>query len=413
MTATIFSKPEMKEEERENFRRELLSDNIRRGRTFAVLSIGLEAILIGMNLVSSLLRVDDRFSFSLYLGMYGAMIVLSVWFLFWTGKIKAPAEISGEALTRAEWGVSMHMLLIMTWGSAVTLMDQKLYGQLAVFMVNMMACSVVYVMEGRRMRTPYIVSVLILAVGLPFFQTSTDILIGHYVNLAVFVIISWTASRLVFWSVFENFRGKVLLRQSKGMLEKEIEGNREINAKLAVANLQLKKLALLDELTGLPNRRSFRNYIDVALGSQEEEERSLLIIMIDIDYFKRFNDRYGHNTGDQVLSEVAKQLGSVLSGHREILCRWGGEEFLFAALNKSEEDGKMIAQTMQSRVAELNAAENRAEGEETVSVSMGICLMQLSGREDVRRAIEQADRALYLAKSEGRNCIRMTEFQRG
>ena len=80
------------------------------------------------------------------------------------------------------------------------------------------------------------------------------------------------------------------MKKSKIMLEKEIEENKDINNRLAIANLQLKKLALIDELTGIPNRRGFRNYIDIAFDSYVNEDSIISVIMIDIDFFKQYND---------------------------------------------------------------------------------------------------------------------------
>ncbi|SMC70060.1 diguanylate cyclase (GGDEF) domain-containing protein [Papillibacter cinnamivorans DSM 12816] len=404
--AELLACPEIKDKDKAHLRRELLKDNLRRGRILAMLIIVLECIFIGIDLVSALLKVDDRFSFYGYFAMYSVMIGLNITFLVLSRKKDKSGEISPDRMKKAEKGLVAYITLILTWGSLVSLMDQSLYGNLTVFITNMVLCSIVFVMSTQQMWVPYCVSVLILCVGLPFFQSSGDILIGHYVNIAVFTVISWFASRMIYKSYCSSFKSKLLLNESNSMLEREIDENREINAKLSMANLQLKKLALLDELTGLPNRRNFRNYIDVAFNNQQEEEMTLSIIMIDIDYFKHFNDTYGHEEGDRILSAVAAQLGSVLREPMEIVCRWGGEEFLYAALNKPEEDIRKTAESIRSKVAEIGGPTDQAETCDHVSVSLGIAAIKLSGREDVRRAIEMADRALYLAKNEGRNCIR-------
>lgn len=405
-TETLFACPEIRDGEKDHLRKKLLDDNIRRGRMLALPVIVLECVFIGIDVISSLMEVDNRFNFYRYLAMYCIMIGMNIAFLILFRRADTSGKAFPERLKRAEWALAAYITMILSWGSVVTLMDQRLYGQLAVFTMNMILCSIVFIMNTRQMWIPYCVSILILCVGLPFFQSSSDILIGHYVNIAVFAVISWVASRIIYKSYCSNFRSRLLLNESNAMLEREIGENREMNAKLSVANLQLKKMALLDELTGLPNRRSFRNYIDVVFNSRQEEDLPLSIIMIDIDHFKHFNDLYGHEEGDRILSSVAAQLGSVLSGPTEIVCRWGGEEFLYAALNKSEEEIQKTAETIRRKVAEIGGPLGREEKNESISVSMGIAVVKLAGREDVRRAVEQADRALYLAKNQGRNCIR-------
>jgi hypothetical protein len=120
-------------------------------------------------------------------------------------------------------------------GSVVSLMDQELYGQLVAFMINMIISSVLFYLDDRMILIPYSFSVLIMLVFLPFFQRTADVLIGHYVNLVIFIIISWLASRIVFRGYVHDFNNRVLLEKSNTMLAKEIESNKDINKRLAKA----------------------------------------------------------------------------------------------------------------------------------------------------------------------------------
>ena len=124
----------------------------------------------------------------------------------------------------------------------------------------MSICSVVYVVDNRKILIPYSVSVLILALGLPFFQQSKDILIGHYVNLLVFISISWLTSRIVYNGYYNNFIGRVMLAESKKLLENEIEENRKITLRLALANNQLTKLTLLGRSDGHPEQKKLPGF---------------------------------------------------------------------------------------------------------------------------------------------------------
>jgi len=406
MKIPCFFKSDIEECEKENFRRNLIFDNIHRGKILATTIIGFEFILAIIDICSALLKVDNRFHFSGYLIMYSIMICINTFYLLFIIKFEKLNNISTGQLNNAEILIVVYITLIMSWGSVISLMDQKLYGQLIAFMVIMIASSVLYILDNKKILIPYFFSVLIILIFLPSFQSSKDILIGHYVNLCTFIIISWIASRIFFQNYVNDFNNKILLQRSKAMLEKEIEENKDINNKLAVANFQLKNLALIDELTGIPNRRGFRNYIDIAFDSYVNEDSLLSVIIIDIDFFKNFNDNYGHEEGDKALISVAKQIDSVVKNSMEFFCRWGGEEFIYSVFNLAKEDVIILAETIRLKVCELKIPNEFSKVSDNISVSIGTCTIKITGKDDVSKVINLADKALYLAKNSGRNCVK-------
>jgi len=366
----------------------------------------LEAILVIIDVVASIFKVDARFRFSYYFVMYLVMILVNITFLLLINWFNDSWEKSESQQRKLEAGLLAYITLIMSWGSFISLMDQKLYGQLIAFMVNMITCSVIYLLDNKRILVPYTCSVLILLVGLPFFQSSKDVLIGHYVNLFVFIVISWFAARIIFLSYCSDYMSKALMKKSNTLLGREIEQNDIINKKLTAANLQLKELALIDDLTGIPNRRSFRNHIDVAFESYVKKDSLLSIVMVDIDYFKNYNDNYGHIEGDRVLKAVANQIYSVVNHNMDFMARWGGEEFIYAAFNANKEEIRNIAETIRSKVYALKIPHQASKTWPYISVSLGTCSIKVSGKADVSKGIELADNALYLAKTSGRNCVK-------
>jgi len=337
--------------------------------------------------------------------MYIIMILINIFYLLLIKKFEKLNNTTIGKLRKLEIEIVCYITLIMSWGSIISLMDQKLYGNLIAFMINMIICSILYFLDNKMILIPYCFSVLIILIGLPFFQSSKDILIGHYVNLCVFIFISWLASRIIYLGYCNDFNSKVLLKKSNVLLEKEIEENKRINIKLTNANLQLKEAALIDELTGIPNRRSLRNYIDTALKKYVKEDSSVSILMIDIDFFKQFNDNYGHEKGDKVLVEVANQINSTIRNHMEFFGRWGGEEFIYVAFNADEENISELANTIKQKVYELKIPHEFSEIN-YISVSIGTCTIKITDQEDISKVIELADRALYLAKNSGRNCVK-------
>ncbi|MFC5847972.1 sensor domain-containing diguanylate cyclase [Deinococcus petrolearius] len=155
--------------------------------------------------------------------------------------------------------------------------------------------------------------------------------------------------------------------------------------------LLLETQAHTDPLTGLPNRRALYGRIEAALATAEP----CSVVLLDIDHFKRVNDRYGHQTGDDVLVWVARRLRGGLRGG-DVLGRWGGEEFLLLLPGTGPEDAWAVAERLR---AELHATPHPEAGE--VTVSLGVAGAQPG--DNLARLTVRADTALYQAKHQGRN----------
>lgn len=406
MKTPYFLKNTISEQEKKNFETAVITDNVHRGKILAIVVSVFEVMYIIIDIISVVLKVDSRFEFNNYLVMYSLMIIINIMYLLFIRKFDNASIISENQRKKFNIAIIVYITLILSWGSVVSLMDQKLYGQLMAYVVNITICSVIYLLDNKKILIPYCISALILIIGLPYFQNSSDILIGHYVNLVVFIIISWLASRLLYHNYCENYTGKMLLNRSSLLLEKEIEEKRQINLKLAIANERLKELAAMDELTGIPNRRSFRNFMDRAFELYIKEDSTLSIIIIDIDFFKQYNDYYGHEEGDKTLIAVANQINSTVKEPSECVVRWGGEEFIYAAFNKSKQEVNEIANTIKAKVSALKIAHISSSIDTYISVSLGMCTIHVTKKEDINKAIILADRALYFAKSSGRNCVK-------
>ncbi len=385
--------------EKENFKREILANNVYNGRILAKIAIGFELVFSIIDIGASILEVDNRFRFNDYLIMYSAMIIINAVYLIFLNGFKNLEDKSINQLRRLEIVIVVYLTFMLSWGSIIALMDQKLYGQLTAFMVNIMICSVFYCLEMKKMLVPYVCSVVIILIGLPSFQVSSDILFGHYINLFFFLVISWFTSRVIYQSFCKNLKSKKLLQQ-------EVEKNTIINNRLTEVNLQLKEQALIDELTGMPNRRSFGNYIDMAFDNYFKENPLISFIMLDIDYFKQFNDSYGHGEGDKVIIAVANQIKSIVRHSMDFAARWGGEEFIYVAFDMDAEDIKRVAETIRKKVCELKIPHEFSKIDNYISVSVGACTIKGGGKEHVGKGFELVDKALYLAKNNGRNCIR-------
>ncbi|KUP04070.1 diguanylate cyclase [Bacillus coahuilensis m2-6] len=170
-----------------------------------------------------------------------------------------------------------------------------------------------------------------------------------------------------------------------------------------VKNLQsqLEHFAYYDELTGIYNRRAFFQYCEEAFQESKEQDTPFTIILMDIDYFKKVNDTYGHSVGDQVLEQVAKVCQSQLHGH-ELFARYGGEEFVLGVKGYTEEEGAALAEQLRSEVEALTI--HTPDGKITVTLSLGVAALTKED-EALYQILNHADQALYRAKEAGRNRV--------
>jgi len=163
----------------------------------------------------------------------------------------------------------------------------------------------------------------------------------------------------------------------------------------------LSRMASTDPLTGLENRRFFNHTGNVDFNIMKSEKKSLSVLMIDLDHFKIINDNYGHDAGDKVLQKVAQTLqGSFRSADK--ICRYGGEEFLVLLKGTGTQDSLRIAEEVRQRIAFLDFPEYK---DMRITTSIGVAHMT-NEDEDLNQIIIRADKALYYAKNNGRNCVK-------
>jgi len=178
---------------------------------------------------------------------------------------------------------------------------------------------------------------------------------------------------------------------------------------LIEANKKLERLANIDGLTGIANRRLFDTTLERDINRCGEAEHPLSLLMLDVDYFKGYNDTYGHLAGDDVLIKVAETLAHSCEGYDGFISRFGGEEFAIILPNRSEEEAIKVASKIVANVEKLSITHALSPHNQTLTVSIGIATMKPDMSTTVHSLIRIADAALYEAKLNGRNGIRIAE----
>lgn len=183
----------------------------------------------------------------------------------------------------------------------------------------------------------------------------------------------------------------------------ELEKSKEQTEKLAN---ELYELSTRDALTSVTNRRGFDEALSHEWMRARRSNTPLTLLMIDVDFFKTFNDSLGHPAGDDCLRRIASTLTRYARRAGEVIARYGGEEFAVLLPNTDAREGAVIAENIRLGIAELGINHPASGVGDTVTVSVGVCGVEPGQLEDGQALLRLADHALYQAKAAGRNCVR-------
>ncbi|MCL1947606.1 MAG: sensor domain-containing diguanylate cyclase [Chitinivibrionia bacterium] len=175
--------------------------------------------------------------------------------------------------------------------------------------------------------------------------------------------------------------------------------------KLASANEKLKALSVTDELTKLNNRRSFLNYMEIIWKQSHTLRLPISVLMIDVDYFKKYNDSLGHLEGDKALVAIAQCLKNNIKKETDFVARFGGEEFvcLFPFIEKDE--ALNFAESLVKSVEDMKIPHPMSEHSNYVTISAGMAITVPDDNNSPTKILDEADKALYTAKQSGRNRV--------
>ncbi len=164
-----------------------------------------------------------------------------------------------------------------------------------------------------------------------------------------------------------------------------------------------KEMSITDELTDTFNRRYFNQRYEGELQRAKRYKRSLVVIMLDIDHFKAYNDLNGHLTGDKVLQKVAATLKGILR-KADMLARFGGEEFVIMLPEISKAQARKVANKLRRKIAKTQFENEASQPNGKITISLGLAVYP-EDTEDAQLLIQYADDAMYTAKTQGRNCV--------
>jgi len=168
---------------------------------------------------------------------------------------------------------------------------------------------------------------------------------------------------------------------------------------------QLSENSTIDSLTGVYNRREFNVMLERLWRMSCRQQIRLSLVMVDIDFFKQYNDHYGHLEGDSCLIKIASILQQCAKRSSDIVARFGGEEFILVLFDIEASEALKIVENMRVAIEEANIKHKNRLGPQKITASFGVCSLQPHPDHSLNETIEVADKAMYLAKSQGRNRV--------
>lgn len=208
------------------------------------------------------------------------------------------------------------------------------------------------------------------------------------------------------------------LKRANEQLKREISDRKRIanelqesRGRLIEMNKHLKRLSNLDGLTGIPNRRHFDEFLAREWNRSVRQGTPFSLIMTDIDFFKLYNDNYGHQAGDECLKKVARVMAKTLNRPGDLAARYGGEEFAVILTDTDRQGAALLAETLRANVESLKIPHAFSSTSKHVTISLGVGTLFPQRGSSPEKLVSLADKALYEAKQEGRNRVIISEDQ--
>ncbi len=288
-------------------------------------------------------------------------------------------KLYGKVL-RNKASVSEHMMYVsvgffIIWSGVVSVIDMSrgLTGYTYLFIV--IVIGVVLVMRPRRSVWIYIVSHSVFLMLNYIFQLPNELIFSNIINATALVVTSFVISVIIYRSFCNYYVAQQIIIEQKRDLE---------------------VLVSKDHLTDLYNRRGLEAFLDQL--SRNEEEISVGILMIDIDYFKGYNDTYGHIMGDKALQSVANVIKERIAGYEGIGCRYGGDEFCAVIVGCSMENLRFMKKQITHDIQQMGIANEADKRSGLLTVSVGLYLGEATEHQDLWSYIDSADELLYETK---------------
>ncbi|MDF2472653.1 MAG: putative rane-bound protein with a domain [Anaerocolumna sp.] len=361
--------------------------NVIRAKAILKLLIIVEIALI---LYYSLFRIEEL-GLSPIRYFFGLSVVMLILSLFFISLIYAYGNKVKENLKKLKIIGFFYIIVILTWCMVVTLLYQLSSGDVVVYITGALAISILSIIHPFKMILILVPVHTIFLTLLPVFQPSSSRIFENVVITTVSIVVSLIISREFYKSKIDDFKIK------KSFKEQNIQLTRA-NLELEKVNHKLEQLSYTDSLTGLLNRRKFDEVMRMEWERCRRYGVPISLIMIDIDYYKNFNDLYGHQAGDECITKITCTISNLVRRSTDIIARYGGEEFIVALPHITGGQAYELAENIRIAIEELEIPHGASVVSDYVTISLGVGTLTPNQNLSYYELIESADTALYRAK---------------
>lgn len=384
--------PDLMEGSKQEFDCLINEEGLKRARIVSGVLIVLESVMFLLSFFTTLIDLEVR---DWYRAMYGIMAVAMIFFWMLFTHFERSAQYDNKKIHPV---FIVFTSFIIMWCAGITLLDQLSYGQPTVYLIAVVCVG--FICLYRPLELLFICATIhvFFLLLLPHFLHSATRIFGTGVNTTIGVLLACILQAVM-------YKGKVDEYNNFQMMEQK---NRELVAltrRLREVNNELQHLAQTDGLTGIYNRKMFNTSLDILWDKCRVEEVPLSLFMLDIDFFKAYNDGYGHQMGDDCLIRIASLLSKAAIRIKGLLARYGGEEFCIIAEGFDQSEAAAAAEQIRAEIEDLHIQHGFSKIMEFVTASIGVYTVIPMNEMTPDQFIRMADRALYEAKAAGRNRV--------
>jgi diguanylate cyclase (GGDEF)-like protein len=271
----------------------------------------------------------------------------------------------------------------LSWCAGISLLDQLSSGQVIVYTTAIIAIAVTPFFKPATFFTIYTAVHTAFIILIPHFQKPGARTFGSIINSTAFVAISMAIAYMRFKKQGDDFISEKIIQEK--------------NEELRRINMELEKLSQTDALTGICNRFVFDRTLESEWNRCKRQFSPLSLIMVDIDFFKKFNDNSGHQEGDECIRRVANALSACARRSSDTVTRYGGDEFAVILPDTDEQSAWELAEQVRKMVENLDFSSKHSISKK-MSISIGLCTVVPSCKSSIDEFIRSADKALYEAK---------------
>ena len=291
---------------------------------------------------------------------------------------------------RMAYGVQYLIVVsTMVFGLIITLADQMLTNDISSYVFVCLIIGTVLLIRPLYSLIIYLLSYTVFYFIVAFGSLSSEMILTSQMNGLSVTVVALLISVIMWRYNYINIIQKQHIQNQQEQLEK--------------ANAELEIMAYSDPLTGLPNRRHFDEIVKKEIMLMKRKGHSSSLIMIDIDFFKDINDSYGHPGGDDLLVQISNLISHNIRKYDEI-CRLGGEEFIILLPQTSLDQAKSAAEKLRKHIETTRFY--LEDKEIRITASFGVTMLSSDNETTLMKNYANADHALYLAKEDGRNCVK-------